>query len=295
MCGCGCGCGCMLARPSGACICLCVFRRTRVGGCMCICLWVHLSLRAPSHSQGFCFSGFCNNDHSLQADGEGSLYTTKLLYGLVDYAPLLCCPAAIKGNVTPGLVRVLRDFGSHPSSVMGTSFKTSNVCVGVKMALRCLCQLLQGDNDHRMGMWQSAHDSGIVPVISDLLTICAGPNFNIVRTLCTCFVLVTPHEQEGRWAGKLPQAVERLLTATAGEARARATNTVISMCILDRRLFVDSSTWGLSDVLKDLAANSDPETGAAAQELLRIAFPGLEVCGTLIPARCAFCIVPFAL
>jgi hypothetical protein len=257
-------------------------------GCTCICVGVHPSLPAPFRSQVFCFSGSWKDDHPLQGDMEESLFATKLLYALVDYAPSPCCPAAINGNVTPGLVRVLRDFGEHPSSVMGITSNTSNVCGGVKMALRCLCQLLQYDNDHPMGMWESAHDSGVVPVISDLLTISAGPTFNNVRTLCTCLVLVTPLGQEGRWAGKLPQVVQRLLTATVGEARARGTDTVISMCILDRRLLMGSSTWALTDILGELVTLNDPETALAAQELLLIASPGLVSClGPLTAPLCA--------
>jgi hypothetical protein len=237
--------------------------------------------RSLPRGQFFWLLVFVRISNCLQADGEESLYTTKLLYALFHYAPLVCCPAAIKGNVTPGLVRILREFGPHPHTLMGTSYNISSKCTAVKMALTCLCQLMQYNNDHSsIGMWELAYDSGIIPVISELLTISAEPTLNNVRTLCTCLVLITPHRQAHRWSGKLPEAIAKLLAANPGDARACAADALISMCISDRDSLMDSSTWGLNDILGELAGNSDPDTAAVEQELLLIASLGLEVSST---------------
>ncbi len=179
--------------------------------------------------------------------------------------------------MTAGLVRVLRKFGSHPHSLTETSSDISDISSGVQLALDCLCQLMQYDNRHPMGIWKPAYDAGIVSVLSDLLKVGTEQTIDKLLTLCTCLVLVTPPGEEGRWAETLSLAVAGLLTAKPPVAPARAADTLITMCISLRQHPVDPHKWGLGDSLRELATHSDPETATAAKELLSITTSAFDV------------------
>jgi hypothetical protein len=68
-------------------------------------------------------------------------------------------PAAIKGNVTPGLVTFLRkahmDDGSRPENVYVISR-------GRGLALSCLKELMSYDMKHGKALWKTALDAGVV-------------------------------------------------------------------------------------------------------------------------------------
>jgi hypothetical protein len=197
-------------------------------------------------------------------DRQQLLVTTRLLLTLLDCSPRFS-PAAVKGNITRGLVRVLRNFCVRPDSLAGPS---SDFFSALDAPLSCLCKLMQYDNDNHGGVRVAALDAGIVLVLCDLLAVCDEPRIMEVLTLSTSLLLVTSPGDGGQWTGRLPHAIVRLLNASPPVAAAQAADTLFNMCITHRQLLLDCDTWGMGDSLRRLAAHSDPGTAAAAKKLL---------------------------
>jgi hypothetical protein len=115
------------------------------------------------------------------------------------------------------------------------------------MALSCLCDLMEYEIDHRTGiLWESACDSGIVPILSDLLTRGAGLTIQseIVLPLCAYLVYITPHGQEGRWADTLPRVVASLLSAQTPLVPGLAATVLSTMYESHPQLREEFHTWG---------------------------------------------------
>jgi hypothetical protein len=219
--------------------------------------------------------------HSPQAgEGEQLLITARLLHTLLGRSPRFFS-AAVKGDITPGLVRALRKVGFRPNSLRGTPY---DIFSPVYAPLECLLQLVLYDKDNQAGVRKAAYDAGIVPLLCDLLAACDESRIKQVLSLSTSLVLFNSPGEEGEWAGRLPHAIARLMNASPPVAAAAAADALFNMCTLYPQLLLACPTWGIGDSLKRLTAHSDPETAAAAKKLLSIMEEWLDVS----PPLCLF-------
>jgi hypothetical protein len=215
----------------------------------------------------------CKKHRSIQIEEKKRLIVTiSLLDNLLGRSPDFSA-AAIQGNITPGLVRVLHMFSSPPHSLLGI---TSDVCSALEAPIACLNQLLRHETAKPLEIWKPAYKAGIVLVLSNLLRLNETTAHNVLA-LAVSLLLVTPDGEGGPGVGRLPFAVARLLTAKPPVAPAAAAHTLVTMCLRDRQVLVDCDTWGVGDTLKQLAMHSDPDTAAAAKNLLSLITEDLDV------------------
>jgi hypothetical protein len=213
---------------------------------------------------------------------ERLLLATKLLIMLLDCSPRYHLAANV-GDIIAGLVRVLRKFSSKPHAQVQSS---NGICLALDPPLLCLCQIVQFDKAKELGTWKAAYDAGIVPIMCDLLTVCKAAAVSKVLDLAMSLMGATPPGKEGHWAGRLPREIARLLTARPVLAAAQAANTLSMMCTTHPQLLMECQALGLGESLKELSTNSNPETTAAAKQLLSMVIEGLAV--SFSPAYCCF-------
>jgi hypothetical protein len=242
--------------------------------CACVRARVSLPLQSLSPSLLSCFGLLpCKKHGSVQIEEKKRLIVTiSLLDNLLGCSPDFSA-AAIKGNITPGLIRVLHMFSSPPHSLLGT---TSDVCSALEAPIACLNQLLRHETAIPLEIWKPAYKAGIVWV-TNLLRLNNETTAHNVLALAVSLLLVTPDGERTPGVGRLPFAVAGLLAARPPVAPAAAAHTLVAMCLRDRHLLVDCDTWGLGDTLKQLAMHSDPETAAGAKNLLLIISKYLDV------------------
>jgi hypothetical protein len=157
-------------------------------------------------------------------------------------------------------------------------------------AVTCLCQVMQDETAHSKELWKGAFDAGLVPILCNMLR--SGDEVVVDRalTLATCLMRVTPpglEGLEGRWASELLRAVAELITAKPEVPLLAAIKALLNICSTHRGVLMGSHKQGLGDTLKLLSTHSDPETAAAAKELLSVVDQPLEVRSTLpSPGKC---------
>jgi hypothetical protein len=191
-------------------------------------------------------------------------------------------PAAVKGNVTPGLVRVMRTFASDPASLVRNSSLAFAV---VEASLDSLCHIMQHKKENPTGVWKPAYDAGMVPAICDMLTHVKRDEVlatKLVR-LSSRLVKVTPRCEDMRWIVTLPHAIAGLLIVKPPVIPVRAANCLATFCGLYPDLYREFHLWGLRKALKRLSRHRDPETARAAEQLLLISFSASEPLAAVSP------------
>ncbi len=271
------------------CECVCV--------CVCVWVWVWVCVR-PSMHIGMCAYAHgllrvCTSLHacasftfkhllslllrllvldsglSLQAEGHALGLTIDLLK-----AVLCCSPsgvtAAIDANVTPGLVRALRELRPPPQPTGETA---PAMCSDLEAAMTCLSKVMHSEVDHPTGLWKAAFDSGLVPILCNMLRLDDESMVDRSLTLSACLLRITPPGRNGleaRWAKELLRTIMELVVAKAEAAPPAAVQTLVSTALIHKDMLKDIHTWGIEDSLKVLTTHSYSPVAAGAERLLSL-------------------------
>jgi hypothetical protein len=185
----------------------------------------------------------------------------KLLAGLFSHCPAFI-PAAVNGNITPGLVRVLRTFCA------GGQFRAEELD-DTTFSLFCLSLMDESDKNSII-FWKPAIHAGIVPVLTHLLTSGHEATIFGVLRLSGSLLLASLPEEPRPGAGTLPRAIAGLLSASPPVAVYEAAETLLNIGQMRPDLIEDSHAWGMADSLQRLKLHGDPRTAAAATRLMSI-------------------------
>lgn len=115
--------------------------------------------------------------------------------------------AALQANLTPGLVRIIRELRSDREAADEDGWRRA-----INSPLVCFCQLAEAvDNNDATGFWRPAVDAGMVPVLIDMLN---EPYLAVkwVMRLAARLLLAAPIGGVEVWAGGLPRAVAGLIS-----------------------------------------------------------------------------------
>jgi hypothetical protein len=219
----------------------------------------------------------------LQAEGRALLLLPKLLRCLFLRFPA-SIPYAVNQNLTPGLVRILRELrpGRH-SSAEGSN----EVLSALDDSLTCLRNLYEEYAERDMAtaweFWRPAINAGLLPVIMDLLTMGHKPLVLSLLRLSGILLMPLPNRAAEPWARGLLRAVAGLISARPPVAPEAAMELLLSVGIIRRDFMMDFHTWGIYDGLQRFAAHTNPRTAAVARALLFLVNSGSDVSSTLSP------------
>jgi hypothetical protein len=202
----------------------------------------------------------------VQADWPILARVAALLSTLLSWTPRFI-PAAIRGNVSSGLVRVLRKAhtdGKPSAQHLGAS------CQAVHYTLSCLTEIMVYDSTHRKVFWRPAVNAGIVPVLIDLLTHRHEQTVSKTLELSGMLLTSAPEGEVGQWGLGLVHATTRVLSADRPVAVRNAAEMLHKVGSAHPCLIADCHTWRIDDSLQQLTTHSDPGTAAAALHLKKL-------------------------
>ncbi len=180
------------------------------------------------------------------------------------------CSAAVKGNLIPGLVHPLREYGPRPNS------SVESVCTGLETPISCLTMVM--GEDPMKKCWKPAIDADLVPLLVDYLALPHAVSVNQLLHLVIRLLVATPKGVDWRWARGLPDALVQLMKgpvlspAVAGEAM----SALLNMCQMHRELVAE---YDIIHRLQDIAQSGE-ESGPFATNLLEL----VETHTTFIPS-----------
>jgi hypothetical protein len=202
----------------------------------------------------------------LQADWPDLARIPALLSAILTHIPRYI-PAAIRGNVTSGLVRVVRKArtdGKLDFKYLGFT------CQALRLAVSCLTELMRYDTKHRKEVWRSAVNAEIVPVLIDLLTAGHEQTVSTTLELSGMLLVSAPEGEVARWGVGLVHATTRVLTGHRPVAVRHAAEMLHKVGMAHPCLIADCHTWGIDNSLQQLTMHSDPGTAAAACQLKKL-------------------------
>lgn len=212
------------------------------------------------------------------------LYT--LLHDRHPYDRLRTVPAAVKGNVIPGLVHALRQRLPHRDTLGGDpieSFEPND------LPQLCLMEILEYDVQHSAGFWKPVLDAGLVAVLRSNFPLLRGVDKVTSTYLLGLFALLerlllaVPPGEGVSWAAGVPRAIARLITAQPPVAPRHAACMLLQMGALHLQWLADCDKWGMADSLRRLKHDSDPDTAHAARLMLKALKLGIKVNSALSP------------
>jgi hypothetical protein len=238
---------------------------------------------------------------ALQVDGRQLLQIPLVLSQLLDASPLFA-PAAIKANLAPSLIRILRKFrkARRPADAGPNDLFAAYEC-----SAKCLKQLFEYDMDNGKTLWKPAVDLGIMPIFLDLLTV----DHNLTKvevTMAAGFLLlsVPAGQAESVDAGIMRTIAGLLLTSSSPLVLGTAVDILFNVGYEHPELIVDCRTWGIEQSLQRLTLHAEADVATAAknandllfhmeEEFLNVSsIPGLPICAV---ARFPFGLYMFAI
>jgi hypothetical protein len=199
---------------------------------------------------------------SWQAEQPLLFQLPNLLFALFDQCPA-CIPAALGGNLTPGLVRMLRNL--RPGSPAVTQDPVDCGLV-LGSTLFCFLSLMASSP----AFWRPAIDAGVVPVLIAMLRIPHESTLVSLLHLSSSLLLAAPKGSVEGWAPGLLQAIAGLVNATPPVAPGVAAATLLNLGLVRRDMLLDFHTWGLVESLQQLKMHGNSYVAAAAKGLLSV-------------------------
>jgi hypothetical protein len=201
----------------------------------------------------------CDISVSLQAEFPklfGILFfLKKVLFHSTDYRR-----AAIKGNLIPGLVRALREYGPRPNT------SVESVCTGLETPISCLTSMMW--EDPMKECWKPAIDAGLVPLLVDYLALPHAVTVSQLLHLVIRLLVATPQGVDWRWACGLPDALVQLMKAPvlSPAVASQAMSALVHMCQMHRQLLAE---YGIIDRVQEIA-QSGGESAQFATSFLEL-------------------------
>ncbi len=202
----------------------------------------------------------------MQADWPNLAHLPGLLSAFFTWIPRYL-PAAIRGNITPGIVRVLRKARADATP---DAKHIGAICQALGFALDCLTALMRYDVDHAKKLWRSAVNAEIVPVLIDLLTHRHEQTVCKTLELSGMLLMSAPEAEVARWGVGLVYATTRVLSADRPAAVRDAAEMLHKVGTAHPCLIADCHTWRIDNSLQRLTMHSDPGTAAAARHLKKL-------------------------
>jgi hypothetical protein len=176
-------------------------------------------------------------------------------------------PAAIKGNIFPGLIHTLSEIRSHPN-ITGDSAKAY---MALECPLDCLLRLMQYDKKHGREIPATAI-TGLLPLFLDLFPL-GDTRTKVYLTLLSGDALaLAPAEDAGRWGPGLLRAIALLVRGSqpADTHAAVVVDTLMEIFRTHPELLADCRAWRIEDSLKRLKRHGDPDMAGKAALLLEV-------------------------
>ncbi len=183
-------------------------------------------------------------------------------------------PTAIKANVTPGILRVLRELLLRPESVAQVK---GDMGSKLSCAVSCLCNIMWTRTDDKGAAWEALIEADVVPLLCDLVTFGDEKLMDNLGRLISCLVMITYPGLAMVYVGELPRALGGLLKRKPPIAPNVAADTLFFMALKREELLMDIHPLGLGPSLKRLTRHKDPHTVSAAEQLLLIITKGKQV------------------
>jgi hypothetical protein len=225
----------------------------------------------------YVYGYWLSHRHFCTQAGSGDLLNICCLLNRLLHLLPCFIPAAINGNVIPGLVHVLRGTRMDNGSGQEGPVLTPRV---PKDALICIHHVMLYDMDHGKGLWKTAVDAGIVPVLVHLLTPPDESTIDSTLAVSEMVLMSAPQGETGGWGLALLRACARLLCASPQVAGHNVVEMLHNVGTAHPALLMGWQTWGIDDGLQQLTMHRDPGTAAAAlglQMLLPSCIKGPDV------------------
>ncbi len=190
-----------------------------------------------------------------------------------------CCPevipAAIGGNLTPGLLAILEEVFPHTHAAPDS---LGNVPTLSQPPLDCRGYLLKDRlHDAMTSIHSLATHVGMIPAVMDLLKVEDEQRVVNLLTVSAQVVVWAARDQVTDTAGGLLPAIAELIKASPPVVPGLAADALFGLGFMRRELVKDFHTWGMGTTLQQLTEHSDPYTAAAGKRLLFLVTEGLDV------------------